>query len=134
MTMILNLTQHRATKEQLEAGVVDLDENRFAALKRLLTFEVLPTAAEIDSRAKAIVALAAEGSADPWLDFNVMIGGAPFLMTALEYYFHRRGVQALYAFSAREVVETMSADGTVTKTAVFKHLGFTAPYESYTLP
>ena len=41
MTMILNLTQHRATKEQLEAGVVDLDENRFAALKRLLTFEVL---------------------------------------------------------------------------------------------
>lgn len=45
MTMILNLTQHRATKEQLEAGVVDLDENRFAALKRLLTFEVLPTAA-----------------------------------------------------------------------------------------
>lgn len=57
---IVNLTQHAGTAEQLAAGVADLGATSLE-LKRLLTFDSLPTREEIEARA-------------------AMIGGAPFLM------------------------------------------------------
>ena len=38
--MIINLTQHRATPEQVAAGVVDVPADRQALLKALLTVEI----------------------------------------------------------------------------------------------
>jgi hypothetical protein len=38
--------------------------------------------------------------------------------------FNKVGLKAVYAFSQREVVETTNPDGSVVKTAVFKHVGF----------
>jgi len=53
-----------------------------------------------------------------------MIGGAPFLMSALEDALVIAGITPLYAFSVRESVEAEQADGSVRKVAVFRHLGF----------
>ena len=54
----------------------------------------------------------------------VMIGGAPFFMAALESALRDVGVTPIYAFSKREVVEEPQSDGSVKKTAVFRHAGF----------
>lgn len=116
---ILNLTQHKATAEQVAAGVVDLPTTAAEELKELLTFDDLPGRVEIIRRACAIARLAAEHGAT-----KAMIGGAPFLMSALEEALIYRGIVPLYAFSRRDVVESVQEDGSVKKTAVFKHLGF----------
>lgn len=134
---MLNLTQHPATPEQRAAGVIDLPAN--AGIADLLTFDALPTRQEIEERAKAIAALAlhyqcGEDRADddgrlPPGDNGgychaAMIGGAPWLMSALERELHAVHIEAYYAFSRRESVEVAQPDGTVRKTNVFRHAGF----------
>ena len=42
--MILNLTQHPATPEQVAAGVVDLEGKNLERLKELLTFDSIEVA------------------------------------------------------------------------------------------
>lgn len=111
---ILNLTQHAGTQEQ---GVLEVADNLKIELRTLLNFEELPTPADIKSRAQAIAAMAVGYDA-------AMIGGAPFLMGALEAALKAVGVQPLYAFSRRESVERTRPDGSVEKVAVFRHLGF----------
>lgn len=118
---ILNLTQHHATPEQLAAGVVNLPNDKQSQLVELLTFNDIPKNGEMYARATAILQLAL--SVDDNCNF-AMIGGAPFFMSILEDTLENAGVQALYAFSARQSVETQNADGTVVKQTVFKHLGF----------
>ncbi|MDP3909506.1 MAG: hypothetical protein Q8Q14_03860 [Gemmatimonadales bacterium] len=56
--MILNLTQHAATAEQISAGVVDCSPERLADLRRALTFEALPGSGEVAARAETIAELA----------------------------------------------------------------------------
>ena len=46
---IINLTQHLATAEQQEARVVDLPQELREKLKTLLTFEEIPTPAQLQS-------------------------------------------------------------------------------------
>ena len=127
---ILNLTQHPATTDQIAAGVRDLQGQALAMLKGCLNFDTLPTVEDIRQRAEDIAMLASA-----WHDAEdpdgttaraCMIGGAPFFMGALEAALYRRDLTPLYAFSRREVVENTNPDGTVTKTAVFKHEGFVA--------
>ena len=115
---ILNFTQHAATAEQLEAGVIDLMQHDLASLKALLNFVGLPTADEIYERAYAIAALAENLFAE-----TVMVGGAPFLMPVLQKALQMRGITVLYAFSERVSVEKL-VDGVVVKTNEFKHVGF----------
>ena len=43
MSKIVNLTQHPATPEQLEAGVFDLTGTELAWLKNLLNFDAPPS-------------------------------------------------------------------------------------------
>lgn len=121
---ILNLTQHLATDSQLRAGVRDLlvDEDS-SLLKSLLTFATAPTADEIRRRATAIAQLAVEHGYQ-----FAMIGGAGYLMPALEQALLDAGVTPLHAFTVREVVETTAPDGNVIKTAVFKHGGWVTNY------
>ena len=115
---ILNFTQHAATAEQLEAGVIDLMQHDQAALKSMLNFVGLPTADEIYERAYAIAALAENLFAE-----TVMVGGAPFLMPVLQKALQMRGITVLYAFSERVSIEKI-VNGVVVKTNEFKHIGF----------
>jgi hypothetical protein len=120
---ILNLTQHKATTEQIQAGVVDLPEADRSELQSLLTFETLPTAAEIGDRADSIAAMARRFVGEETLP-QAMIGGAPFFMAPLERALRNAGIEPVYAFSTRESVEQAEPDGTVRKTNVFRHAGF----------
>ncbi len=127
--MIINLTQHVATPEQRADDVVDLPAPQRARLQQLLTFEEPPTRNELDTRADEIAelacqnGLAGEDADSPHPQF-AMIGGAPFLMSALERALEMRAIEALYAFSRRESVEEQLPDGSVRKTQVFRHVGF----------
>ena len=69
--MIINLTQHVATPEQISAGVTDLPEHIRSELIALLTFEELPTIEQICARAETIASLV-----DEPIGASTMIGGA----------------------------------------------------------
>ena len=119
--MILNLTQHPATDIQKVQGVIDLPEALSKQVRDLLTFDDIPSDVEMIQRAKDIVKLVERNFFD---EDEVLLGGAPFFMPVLDTAFKNNGYQCLYAFSRRESVEEVMADGTVRKTAVFRHLGF----------
>ena len=128
--MILNLTQHTATQEQKAQLVV---EPRMCKdkIRELLTFEEIPTREEIEARAKELARIATSeasmyaGDTDNeiWIT-RVMIGGAPYLMGALEKALRECGFTPVYAFSKRESIDQPQPDGSVRKVAVFRHLGF----------
>lgn len=127
--MIVNLTQHPASAEQIAAGVTDLPAEQRAALIQALTFESLPTAAEILAAAEDVAELAAQNGlgdddGDSPAPSSAMIGGAMWLMAPLAVALQQRGIEPLFAFSQRESVETPHLDGSVRKTAVFRHIGF----------
>ena len=114
---VVNLTQHQATAEQVEAGVVEPADK--AAVQEVLTFDTIPGAAELERRAYVLAYLAAQSGCK-----KAMIGGAPFFMSTLEKALAQNGIQPVYAFSQRESVETIKEDGSVVKSAVFRHVGF----------
>ena len=115
---ILNFTQHAATAEQLDAGVIDLMQHDQAVLKSMLNFVGLPSIDDVRNRAYDIAKLAENLFAE-----QVMIGGAPFLMPVLQVELQKRGITVLYAFSERVSVEKI-VNGVVVKTNEFKHSGF----------
>lgn len=117
--MIMNLTQHPATAEQIAAGVVDLAPALRTQLQALLTFDRLPTGATVDERALQIVQLIHE--LEP---AQAMIGGAPYLMPALEAALSDVCIETLYSFSERVSEEQTQPDGSVRKVNVFRHIGF----------
>lgn len=116
---ILNLTQHDATQEQVEQGVINLEPNLAADVRGMLTFQSIPTTEELFRRADSIAQIAEEEGAR-----YAMIGGAPYFMAPLEGALLSHGVTPLYAFSLRESKDVPQADGSVKKVMVFKHLGF----------
>ena len=120
MTKILNLTQHAPTQEQIAAGVIQSVAH--SEIQRLLTFSSLPTQEEILERAGALAEIAT-GAKAGGVGY-AMIGGAPYLMGALEEALRRRDIIPVYAFSVRESVEETMPDGSVRKTQVFRHAGF----------
>ena len=127
--MIVNLTQHQASPDQISAGVVDLAGAERAALIDALTFDAVPSAIDIIERAIDIAELACHNGlghveGDDPLPRQAMIGGALWLMAPLAIELQARGVDPVFAFSVRETVETTQADGSVRKTAVFRHAGW----------
>lgn len=121
--MILNLTQHTATADQIAQGV---QADSTATIKAAMTFNDMPDHALLVERATAIATEAKEmlnGEATG----KAMIGGAPFFMATLEKALNAVGITPVYAFSVRESVEVNNTDGTVSKQMVFKHLGFVEP-------
>ena len=122
---VLNLTQHPATPDQIEAGVVEPPDK--ALVQRLLTFDEAPIPGQIATRACALADIAAEYADSHHVD-AVMIGGAPYLMSALEAALEAVDLQPVYAFTRREVVERAQPDGSVSKTAVFRFAGFVHPW------
>lgn len=115
--MIINLTQHDSTPAQKAEGVVEPMDKQ--AVKSLLTFNAIPTVAELSERAEKLANLARESGAPA-----AMVGGAPYFMSALERALTAQGVKPLYAFSVRKSVDKTMPDGTVQKCAVFEHAGF----------
>lgn len=115
---ILNLTQHDATEEQTPF-VRDLTGEQKTELRKLLTFDSLPTDEEMLERAEKIATIADSNEAA-----MAMIGGAPFFMSVLEQALKNKGVVPVYAFSLRRSSDVVLPDGTVKKTSVFVHIGF----------
>ena len=114
---VLNLTQHDATPEQLEAGVVEPSDK--AKVRRLLTFVDIPSEREIRARAYEIAEYADREGAK-----KAMIGGVSYLMSILEAELIAFNIQPVYAFSRFESVEEVQPDGSVVKKTVFRHVGF----------
>ncbi|HSW52952.1 MAG TPA: hypothetical protein VLG93_06965 [Sulfuricaulis sp.] len=127
--MILNLTQHPASADQIAVGVVDLAGDELASLKDALTFGELPTEQEIRDRAEHVAELACmnglggDDGDDPF-PAQAMIGGALWLMAPLAEALRARSIEPLFAFSVRETEEQKQSDGSVRKVAVFRHAGF----------
>jgi hypothetical protein len=121
--MIINLTQHDASPEQIEAGVVDLRGPFLKDLRELLTFTELPTPDDMNLRALLISRLALGGLFGRQ-DKYAMIGGAPFFMTVLQDALLHHGITPVYAFSQRVSKDEKQQDGSIKKSQVFKHLGF----------
>lgn len=117
---IINLTQHAATAEQIAAGVVEPCESDKVVIQNLLTFDTPPSGSEIKDRAKALACIATRDRAISY----AMIGGAPYLMSALESALRDVGISPLYAFTERVSVEEKQADGSVIKRSIFRHAGF----------
>jgi len=113
---MLNLTQHNSTPDQ--TGVVEPTSEQKVRIQELLTFEELPTAADMESRAYELARIVSGSGED-----TAMIGGAPYFMSTLERVLMEHGITPLYAFSKRESIEKI-IDGKTVKTAVFRHLGF----------
>ena len=133
---ILNLTQHVATPEQIEAGVFEPTDDDKKEIQKLLTFEEVPTKKGIESRAMGLAKIASKIFNDVEyveeynhfdyveIDRKAMIGGAPYLMGLLEAYLKHECVKPVYAFSKRESVDHLQPDGSVRKVQVFRHAGF----------
>lgn len=121
---MLNLTQHVATTEQIQAGVVEPTPEVKAEIQKLLTFNSLEETQEVKERAYKLTLIAKNHDA-----VRVMIGGAPFFMGHLESMLAMADISAHYAFSQRVTVETQLEDGSVEKKALFKHVGFVPPVE-----
>jgi hypothetical protein len=128
--MILNLTQHVVTAEQKAQLVVEPRMTK-EKIKKLLTFEEIPTKEEIEARANELARIAVSEASmyagdtdnEVWIT-RVLLGGAPFFMGALEKAVRECGFAPVYAFSKRESVDQPQPDGSVKKIAVFRHCGF----------
>jgi hypothetical protein len=112
----INLTQHKSSPAQ---GCAPRTEIQKKTIKELLTFGDLPTEKEIIERASALVNIAVEMEAD-----EAMVGGANYLILYLDPLLRMAGIQPLYAFSKRRVVETTGPGGITKKVSTFKHRGF----------
>ena len=123
---ILNFTQHTLTKEQLDSLVEEgfnLENVEIEApqwLKDHLTFTECPSREELQFRAGAL----ADYAKNQCEATDVIVGGAPYFMGALETALEARGIKPRYAFTERVVEETVNPDGTTTKTSVFRHSGW----------
>ena len=115
---ILNVTQHVATNSQIAVGVVDMLTIDRVELTALLTFTTVPSYRDMVERATAIKAIV-----DGYSVSSVMLGGAPFFMAILETVLHYT-YSVVYAFSTRESIESVLADGSVRKVNVFNHAGW----------
>lgn len=121
--MILNLTQHNATADQINVGINDLTVDFQTALKGLLTFPTQYTRADLEYRALQIHELVRDfcGTSEEVLE-GVMIGGMPSFMPVLESVLISKGIKVGYACTERKSVDK-EVDGKIIKTAVFVHAG-----------
>lgn len=126
---LVNLTQHALTQEQKDS-VDTVIEPR--GMDIFLNFDEMPTADVIDGRAyqmfDCVIAML-ESTGIYTGDCTVLLGGAPFFMSACEKVALSYGFQYCYAFSKRISQETIQADGTVKKISKFKHEGWIGPFE-----
>jgi len=113
---IFNATQHPATPDQIQAGVIPTCDPQ---VKVLLTFDSIPTKSDMIRRANEIAHIVGVQH-----QLNAcMIAGAPYFMPILEETLVTHGLNVYYAFSKRESIEVIVGNA-VEKKNVFKHKGF----------
>jgi cell wall-associated NlpC family hydrolase len=108
---MMKTSQHVATDEQKAQLVVEPRMTK-EKIKKLLTFEEIPTKEEIEARAKELARIAVSeasmyaGDTDNviWIT-RVMIGGAPYLWGHSRTQSRECGFTPVYAFSKRESEE-----------------------------
>ena len=150
--MIINLTQHVASIEQLSQGLRDVKDRE--ALQQLLTIteEALKCSDEIlsevlESKASQIISefvypeiiircedllqappfasgLHAVRAVKETLEVKCLVGGAPILMEVLIRKLKMHGCTPLHALSARVSEDQVQPDGNIKKISIFKHLRF----------
>ena len=124
MTAIVPLwlmPQHTPAPEQ--GDFVRLTNEETARLRALMEFTELPSAHhEVRAAAEAVAEAVDHHRSSACR--RVVIGGAPFLMCALQTALTERGWEVAYAFSVRESVDVPQTDGSVRKVAVFRHKGW----------
>ena len=127
---LVNLTQHALTQEQKDSVDTAIEPRNMATF---LNFDEMPTAQEINTRAhrmfECLIAMLKSNAIYPG-DCTVLLGGAPFFMSACEQVALYYGFQFCYAFSKRISKEVTQPDGTVKKISEFKHEGWIGPFEN----
>ena len=121
--VILNLTQHNATREQILAGVEEPPEGVKEVIVHLLTFDSVPSCEDLRAKARALAEIARAAKVQA-----ALVGGAPFFMATLEAALLEEGIEPIYSFSQRVSVEETQPDGSVRKVSTFRHVGFVRPY------
>ena len=106
---IINLTLHKATPDQLDDGVMELNEMEAGELGRLLVFKSRALADSPLERGKRAEKIAVIGKRSGC--HTAMIGGAPWFMRDLEAALIAQGIEPVYSFSIRDKSETITKDG-----------------------
>ena len=115
---VVNLTQHLSTPEQIKDGVFDLPEGLREKLVKALTFSADYSRDDLEAAAEAIIEIVKEIDC-----YRAMVGGMPAFMAPLERALIKEGIAVSYARSERVSVDQVQADGSVRKTATFRHAG-----------
>lgn len=124
-SIIVNLTQHNPSLEQIQAGVVE--PRNPSRVRQLLTFHDVQDLHffALQGRARDITDIAALAFPLRYKgEKRALIGGAPFFMPYLAHSLKARGITPVYAFSERVSEEQVQPDGSVRKVNVFKHVAF----------
>ena len=120
---LINLTQHPLTEEQRNSVDCTIEPK---GMEVYLNFDSMPTAEIIEDRAYEMFGCLMQmlpPDVEP-TDCTVLLGGAPFFMSACERAATHYGFKYCYAFSKRVSEEVKQPDGTVKKVSVFKHEGW----------
>lgn len=119
---IINLTQHAATQEQFDAGVIEVYSEFKDRLLEALNFSTIPTVQEVRVSAAELANIMKAYDGDLTGEVKFMVGGAPYLMAELVGWAPIYNM--VFAYSERVSEEQHMADGSVRKVNVFKHKGF----------
>ena len=117
---MINLTQHNATPEQVKEGVIELGSFTKRLVNDLLTFEDVSEVSGIamTQRADKIVSLLPNDTE------MALIGGASYFMPYLSEALRKARITPYYSFTKRVIENEFVSDGSVKKTAIFKHIAF----------
>jgi len=126
---ILNLTQHAASPAQVAAGVVEPEHFGIekATVQALLTFPAKDIhGLRLKDAAVRLVKLMRDNGVT-----EAMIGGLPALMLPLQAEMSFWAIQPNFAISERVSEDKVMPDGSTRKVAVFRHLGWHKPDNSW---
>lgn len=127
---ILNLTQHRATAEQLADGIENVPASLKTELESLLTFPADYDLTKLVANARALANLASTLGYE-----QAMIGGLPSLMGHLERELIALDISVGYARSERVSIDKPLPDGSGTeKVSIFRYCGMYWAWERTPCP
>ena len=118
MSKFLNVTNHQLTAAQLQ----DIINNGFEVVELPPELKTQWGQLNVDNWRDAVEAVWSFICKEE-VEAAMIAGYAPAVFNLVNQS-DRAGVEALYADTARESIETTLEDGSVRKTAVFKHKGF----------
>ncbi len=124
-----NFTLHHLDGEQKLDGITELPGWIRNTLHNILTFRTIPTRAQMEDRARAVVSLALMAGADV-----IMIAPAPFFASTLEEKLEEHGIMSVYPYSSHVSANTTNSEGYIQRSGTFEYVGlvegnFEGPHE-----